>query len=343
MAAPRFKIETLPIGDFRVRHAWKYIENSFHGLSPFMRYDFQMVLACDLGIKRFAGYTASALCAVDVRGEIKAILPVVTRRTDGSVRLLGDIKGCGINDMLLSPDLGNAEKDEIAQAIVMTFLSLARGNRWKLRRLPTDSLLRSIDTGSVETVTDCAAIDISCGDALWLKGLSKSVRQNLRTAYNRLSRNGDDITLEKYVPGDDPEIYRRALSLYCRRQAEAYTDGNLLTRAAHRLKLLHSRQSKALGTLPFALTLLLKIREKPAACMTGILSADGKTYAVPRLAIEPEFSFFSPGYILLSEAVRYFAMSGGPKVIDLSRGREKYKTDLGGSPYLTYDLRPARM
>ena len=342
MASTRFIIETLPIADSRVQQAWKYIENASPGLSPFMRYDFQMVLARDLGIKRFAGYTASALCAVDDRREISAILPVVTRRSDGSVRLLGDIKGCGINDLLVAPGLGDAEKSEVAEAIVMTFLSLAHNNRWKLRRLPADSLLRSIDTGAAEPVTGCAAINISCGDALWLKGLSKSVRQNLRTAYNRLSRNGAGITLEKYMPGDDTEIYRRALSLYCRRQAEAYTDGNVLTRAAHRLKLLHSRQSKALGTLPFALTLLLKIREKPAACMTGLLSADGETYAVPRLAIDPEFLFFSPGYILISEAVRYFAMSGGPKVIDLSRGNERYKTDLGGIPYHTYDLKAAR-
>ncbi len=307
-----------------------------------MRYDFQRVLARDLGLKRFAGYAATALCAVTAEGTTAAILPVVTRRSDCSIRLLGDIKGCGINDMLISPDLDDAERAEAIEAIASEFISLAYDRRWKLRRLPADSPLRSVIADAAVTTTDCAAIDISCGEAEWLKGLSKSTRQNLRTAYNRISRNGADLTLEKYTPGDDPKIYRQALSLYCRRQAEAYTQGNFLARAVHRLKLQHSRQSKALGTLPFALTLLLKINGKPAACMTGLLSADGDTYAVPRLAIDPEYGFFSPGYLLISEAVKYFAGRGGPKAIDLSRGNEKYKTDLGGIPYLTYDLRPTR-
>ena len=71
--------------------------------------------------------------------------------------------------------------------------------------------------------------------------------------------------------------------------------------------------------------------------MNGLKTHNGATVAVPRLAIDTEYSFYSPGYVLVCETIRYIAAHPVLKELDLSRGDEKYKLDMGGQLYRTYD------
>ena len=51
---------------------------------------------------------------------------------------------------------------------------------------------------------------------------------------------------------------------------------------------------------------------------------------IPRLAIDDQFRFYSPGYLLICETMKYLLENNSSiKNIDLCRGTEKYKTDLG--------------
>ena len=71
--------------------------------------------------------------------------------------------------------------------------------------------------------------------------------------------------------------------------------------------------------------------------MNGLKTHDGATVSVPRLAIDSEYSFYSPGYVLINEVIKYIAAHPVLNELDLSRGDEKYKLDFGGKLYYTYD------
>lgn len=59
---------------------------------------------------------------------------------------------------------------------------------------------------------------------------------------------------------------------------------------------------------------------------------------MPRLAIDDNYRFYSPGYVLLAETLKYLGANTEVHELDLSRGEEKYKLDLGGTPYKTTDI-----
>ena len=72
--------------------------------------------------------------------------------------------------------------------------------------------------------------------------------------------------------------------------------------------------------------------------MSGFKTHDGQIVSIPRLAIDTSFGFYSPGYVLLTEVIRYIAAHPMLQELDLSRGDEKYKFDMGGQPYTTTDV-----
>ena len=56
---------------------------------------------------------------------------------------------------------------------------------------------------------------------------------------------------------------------------------------------------------------------------------------VPRIAMNDKFGRYSPGWILIVEAVSWLCENSDIRAIDLCRGDERYKLDLGGICYST--------
>lgn len=80
---------------------------------------------------------------------------------------------------------------------------------------------------------------------------------------------------------------------------------------------------------------VLYIEGEPAAMFNGVLSKNQDRIVIPRLAINNDFKFYSPGYILIIESIKYIVTETKIRHLDLCRGTEQYKTDLGGSIYST--------
>ncbi len=74
----------------------------------------------------------------------------------------------------------------------------------------------------------------------------------------------------------------------------------------------------------------------PSASLMGFIRG-GRLY-IPRLAINSDFSFYSPGMVLIRELVDYTVRSPELSTIDLSRGDEKYKYAVGGEEYCTVEF-----
>ena len=74
------------------------------------------------------------------------------------------------------------------------------------------------------------------------------------------------------------------------------------------------------------------------AYMSGLKTHDGKRIVIPRLAMDANYNKYSPGCALMNETIQYLSKETDVKVLDMSRGDERYKKDFGGRSYFIKDF-----
>lgn len=239
---------------------------------------------------------------------------------------LGDVNGCNYCDIV-----GN--KEYLQEAFDV--LSQGRASIYRFSKIKEVSETVSFLKGeSTSKVTKNVQIRIPGQYADYLQMLSKSVRQNIRTSYNRLEKNGLKCKIIVFQGGTSFD-YRPMLDLYVSRHTDRY---GVKTGAIKKLALLHYNFStESFLSLSNALTIALYIGDELAAFMSGLIGIN-REYAVPRLSIDGNFSFFSPGVLLINETIKYFIENTDIKYLDLSQGEEDYKYKMGGEQHLTYSF-----
>lgn len=325
--------------DPRVASAWKSMETGH--LSPFLHHAYlDYVYRFTRRVKPL--YRPRVACVLD--GDEIVMMAALRGSFGGrSWKMLGDVQGCGCTDALWKPSLGAGEREALS-----AFFFRNLPEKLSLHRIQADSpLLRSLPQERLESRQEqpCVRIDIPAGDAdALLKSLRASVRQNVRTAYNRMRRDGMLYRLEIF-DADHPvskEVWRQIMTLYFDRILSRYKQKKAkswvyrIVKHRHYFRIKHDTLS--LRSLPNTFHAVLWNGERIMAFMSGLTTRDGRSVAVPRLAIDAAYSFYSPGYVLLSEVIRHLADHPTLHEIDLSRGEERYKLDMGGQPYPTFDV-----
>ncbi|PIK21234.1 GNAT family N-acetyltransferase [Prevotella intermedia] len=72
-----------------------------------------------------------------------------------------------------------------------------------------------------------------------------------------------------------------------------------------------------------------------SAFMSGFKDQNNTTLIIPRLSINNDFLFYSPGLMLVNETIKYLYNQSTIRELDLSQGTEKYKFDMGGESHIT--------
>ena len=72
-----------------------------------------------------------------------------------------------------------------------------------------------------------------------------------------------------------------------------------------------------------------------AAFMTGYLT-NYNEITFPMISMNSEYAKFSPGKVMISESVKYLQNNTNIRVLDVSRGEERYKTEMGGHSHFNY-------
>ena len=135
----------------------------------------------------------------------------------------------------------------------------------------------------------------------YVRTLGKHAAQNLRTAYNRIKRDGHVISFDfKVHPKHIPNEVTR---LYAVRQAEHYR-GQSRLKFRDWIRWCLFKDGFQIMTSPIGFLAMLKIDEKCAAFMGGMINPRCKMLEVPKLAIDIGYKFYSPGLLLMSEMVR---------------------------------------
>lgn len=169
----------------------------------------------------------------------------------------------------------------------------------------------------------------------WYRSLSKSSRQNLRTAYNRLNKDIKqyEFKIIKRVP------LRLKFHLYllsCQRSAQINnedfnTNLDIKKRILTVVGMYFSIFFHLINRNERTSVAVLLVEHSLAAFMIILDEKNG--VVVPKLAINSDYSRYSPGCILISE---YLKQVNHNSVFDLSRGAEPYKKAMGGVVYYNY-------
>lgn len=197
-------------------------------------------------------------------------------------------------------------------------------------------LLDEMDGFELYEKGDCVSIDLLDDYDLWYQERSKHYRQNRRTDINRLKKEQKSIT---FAWKNASELNKKELfELY-----NIYVDRRVSCNELDE-KIEHKLKRKVSNYLKFDFykdTINDYCLKKNSNCKLAILYIDnviasyfigiqkGNTLSVPRVSININSAKYSPGNLLIMEFVKHKA--GEIKILDLTRGNEKYKYDNGGA------------
>lgn len=171
----------------------------------------------------------------------------------------------------------------------------------------------------------------------YIAGLTKNAKQNIRTAYNRMRSDEKSFQFEFYEGQPVPEKeHRELLNVYCKRRREKY----------HNASVIHSLYLKYLDWITKecqndenSINAVLKIDGRVAAFMSGFRNIQRREVSIPRLAIDADFSRYSPGVVLLNETAKALIKSRAIQFLDLYGNTAPYKKQMGGQLYYKYKIK----
>lgn len=190
---------------------------------------------------------------------------------------------------------------------------------------------------------DCGAIRVRSYDD-WYADLSKKHRQNIRTGFNRLKReNMSGEFVWKYVGNMSKKELYDLYEIYGKRRSEKSNGGALLEikRTLVGKERLFIKDTLncycSFGRKENCKAALWYIDGKIAAYFMGVQRGDW--FCVPRVSMNSEYARFSPGSMLICGFMKQ--RPDGIKLLDFTRGDERYKYDNGAvkSKLFYYRLR----
>jgi len=176
------------------------------------------------------------------------------------------------------------------------------------------------------------------GTEPYFQSLGRGVKAITRQAWNRIRRDGvtADFSFHSSVgiggameAKDARVLLHRCHSVYLDRQASRYGHHGLMAS----LFFLHGSYIPLSVPGERSFVAAFTIDGDVAAYMEGYVNMSRTALEVPRVAINGKFGRYRPGKLLVQETVKWLCANSQIRAIDLCRGDEKYKIDLGGTKY----------
>lgn len=206
--------------------------------------------------------------------------------------------------------------------------------------LRQDSLLYQYIKQNKHVSTDnqatCVKLLLPHTEEEYLKVLSKGSRQNIRTAYNRMSKDG----IKHHVCFDD-QAYDINRCLFIRgqrsdkkRQNKGYSlIQKIKIKLIYNLLLYKLDDYTPLKNDKISHVVSLYEGDKLRAFFNYGIDNTHKTIVLMAAGTDMEFSRYSPGIIAIYEFIKMLIADGDVKYLDFTRGTERYKYDLGGEEH----------
>lgn len=173
---------------------------------------------------------------------------------------------------------------------------------------------------------------------LYTKGLSKSTRQNLRTALNRMERDGCIYKYEIHKGILNNELIEELLSIHRFRViSKNKYDGSIKKKVSSKIRQIqidHLEKNNniiryAMKTVKSSITVMVFLNEKIVGYLYGFL--DKESIRIVHNCYNENYKFYSPMFRGTYDFLLECCKDPGVKEVDFTRGDEEYKYKLGGT------------
>jgi len=189
--------------------------------------------------------------------------------------------------------------------------------------------------------TDCVSVDISEGYEAWKSRLSKSSRQNQRTAYNRLKTDQLTFVSKSHMGQTSKKrlfhhLYLHRYRNFERRNCKAISLLRPLIWLTSWIDVCFDPWCQYITHEDSSFLTEIFIEDGMAACLCGTIV--NNRLLIPYLSYNSKYRRYDPGRILINESIRFLAENHLATDFDLYKGVEQYKFDNGGKVYSIYSL-----
>lgn len=177
----------------------------------------------------------------------------------------------------------------------------------------------------------CVSLDVPSSLEGYQSLLSKNARQNLRTANNRLLKDGRNLVFNF----DDMEVDKnRCLEIRESKLSEKYAKVSSLRKYKYRFvnKLLY-HFPRFTPILTYSNSKVMTAKDEDGnvrAFFHYAYDSDGHCVRVMSAGTDLNYARYSPGMLLMYGFIKWTIEEGSVHVVDFTRGDEKYKFVLGG-------------
>lgn len=333
-------VEFFPIND--ISKFESTIDNMIkeNHLTPFQNYQWLSILVQQHSTNLLMRITTKATIAVlyDSVGKIKIIAPLYFKKTKKNYFcfILGSGTESDYLDFVYYKDIEQIDFDTLFDLIHKKYGDFS----FVFERLKEDSklfnYLKLKNDTKILSKKSCVELQINCSFESYMNSLAKKTRQNIRTAYNRLNKDELMFSFEfkKLIDIDDNTI-NSILKIY----SERYKVKNRNISYRNKIKSFLTKKL-SFDALNKALKMRLNMSvaifyiNYDVAAFGLIMQSSNNIHLVPRVSINNDYSWYSPGVLMFVEWIKFLKITNQNfmknLVIDLTNGDEQYKYNLGG-------------
>lgn len=307
-----------------IKHPWNRIAGNSPHLLPTQEYDYQKYLFWSyLSHPRRLLHTQIICIHTSTSGD-ECILPIVVNKKAKRLFGLSHFEHLDYDDIVAA----TKEPSKLKELLQIT-LEEYRGYHIYIPNINEHSLLYTAIPEHLTFSDNCVQIPLPDNYDAYIHSLSKHQQQNVRTAYNRMSRTEVKYHLVQYNSANrmSQKMWKQLCLMHHERHNEIVSRMDLLRNPYY-----HILRKGKNSTI-----YVLFDNDIPMAYMAGLMSCQQNIYYVPRLCINKKYAQYSPGVILLCETIKQL-IAHKIDCIDLMMGDEPYKLAMGGSIHKNYYL-----
>lgn len=316
---------------------WEELYRSNPSLTPYQAPEFmrRYLKTARMGKRRIL--LKSQILVAEVN-EKAVICPMAVDHRHKAVYFLGDFSSVGYCDLIYGSDVEDCDFEAVISALRAHFAGYAL----KLNKVNENTGFGAFLLSKYTPVkqSECVSIALNGSYDDYYQSLSKHARQNIRTAYNRMSRDGKTFSMEfcfgekRLSGGQLNEMYQ----VYCWRMKEKFGKETLPYPLMWFAQRHINPLNRCLAGIGSQFHALLYIDGELAAFMSGFFNSDSSRIVLPKLSMNSKFNFYDPGIVLIKETAAYLCQRKNHLDLDLSRGNEKYKYAMGGQTHYNYSF-----
>ena len=332
-------ITTYKWNSLELKAIWKKLYKDNPCIFPYSSYEYNEQIIKYMKVKPSTIGQKNYFVVYEEEGKPIVMFPLYVKKN--TLHLLGqNISGAGHLDALYDADITPDQWSRALLELKNTFpgkkLQLAMVNeRSKLCQFLRGSNEKQ-PLPSIKSDMDRVCVKIPFPDTYedYEQGLSRNSRSNLHKAYSKIRRNQMDMSLQVVQgPFTDKSLLSEVMKIYTKRESERkHRSMNFFPYLKHRY---FSALVWAMEALDSHYTFCLFLNHKPAAFMTGFVT-NYNEIVFPYVAIDSSFGTYAPGKLMIAESIKWLQAHTQIRGLDLSRGDERYKLEMGGVRHYNY-------